>query len=72
MRIDFLYFRCGNINRLQVLSKIVTSDNSSLQFDAMYWATIVLSIIISLVGAIVTFASVVPLWINLVSRINGC
>ena len=49
------------------MAKIVTSDNSSLQFDAKYWATMVMSIIISFVGAIGTFALVVPPGINLVA-----
>lgn len=49
------------------MSKNVTSDNSSLQFDANYWATMVMSIIISFMGAIGTFALVVPPGINLVA-----
>ena len=43
------------------MAKIGTSDNVSLQFDAKYWATTVMSIIISFVGAIGTFALIVHL-----------
>ena len=49
------------------MSKIITSDNSALQFDAKYWATMVMSIIVSFMGAIGTFALVVPPGINLVA-----
>ena len=49
------------------MAKIITSDNSALQFDAKYWATMVMSIIVSFMGAIGTFALVVPPGINLVA-----
>jgi len=42
------------------MAKIVTSNNSELQFDAKYWATMVMSIIVSFMGAIGTFALVIP------------
>lgn len=49
------------------MAKIITSDNSAMQFDAKYWATMVMSIIVSFMGAIGTFALVVPPGINLVA-----
>ncbi len=49
------------------MAKIVTSGDSGLQFDAKYWATMVMSIIVSFMGAIGTFALVIPPGINLVA-----
>jgi uncharacterized membrane protein len=37
------------------MAKIITSDNSALQFDAKYCATLVMSIIVSFMDAIGTF-----------------
>ncbi len=42
------------------MAKIVTSGDSGLQFDAKYWATMVMSIIVSFMGAVGTFALVIP------------
>ena len=49
------------------MAKIVTSNDSELQFDAKYWATMVMSIIVSLMGAVGTFAFVVPPDMNVVA-----
>ena len=49
------------------MAKIVTSGENDLQFDAKYWATMVMSIIVSFMGAIGTFALVIPPGINLVA-----
>ncbi len=51
-------WRCCQ-NNLRFHAKIVTSNNSELQFDAKYWATIVISIVISFICAIGTFALVI-------------
>ena len=37
------------------MAKIITSDNSALQFDAKDWATMVMRIIVSFMDAIGTF-----------------
>lgn len=49
------------------MAKIVTSNNSELQFDAKYWATMIMSIIVSFMGAVGTFALVIPPDINSVA-----
>ena len=42
------------------MAKIVSSNNNDMQFDAKYWATMVMSIIVSFMGAVGTFALVIP------------
>ena len=49
------------------LAKIATTPTSELQFDVKYWATMIMSIIVSFMGAIGTFALVIPPGINLVA-----
>ena len=49
------------------MAKIVSSNNNDMQFDAKYWATMVMSIIVSFMGAVGTFALVVPPDMNVVA-----
>lgn len=49
------------------LTKIVTSDEPTLQFNAKYWASMVMSIIASLMLALGTFSLVLPPGINTVA-----
>jgi hypothetical protein len=49
------------------LAKIATTPTNELQFDVKYWATMIMSIIVSFMGAIGTFALVIPPGINLVA-----
>ncbi len=49
------------------LAKIATTPSGELQFDVKYWATMIMSIIVSFMGAIGTFALVIPPGINLVA-----
>lgn len=49
------------------LAKITTTPTRELQFDVKYWATMIMSIIVSFMGAIGTFALVIPPGINVVA-----
>ena len=49
------------------LAKIATRPSGELQFDVKYWATMIMSIIVSFMGAIGTFALVIPPDINFVA-----
>jgi hypothetical protein len=64
-----LFYIAGAVIRTAYgfLAKIATSPSGELQFDLKYWATMIMSIIVSFMGAIGTFALVIPPGINLVA-----
>jgi hypothetical protein len=51
-----LHCRRRNPNRYGFLAKIATTPTNELQFDVKYWATMIMSIIVSFMGAIGTAA----------------
>ena len=64
-----IFYSAGAVIRTAYgfLAKIATTPSGELQFDVKYWATMIMSIIVSFMGAIGTFALVIPPGINLVA-----
>jgi hypothetical protein len=69
LMLALIFYIAGAVIRTSYgfLAKIATTPTSELQFDVKYWATMIMSIIVSFMGAIGTFALVIPPGINLVA-----
>ncbi len=56
----FIFYIAGAITRTVVayLAKIVTAPEGTITFNAKYWATMILSVILSFVAGVGTFTAV--------------